>query len=102
MDRRLKLQENLEKVPGTKKVYFQPPASVRMVYPCIRYNRGRPRTRRADNLAYHFTQAYELTVITPDPDSPAPQYIVEHFPMAEINTTYVVNNLYHTQITLYH
>lgn len=102
MDRRLKLQSLLEKVPGIKKVYFQPPASVRMVYPCIRYNRGRPRTARADDAAYRYTQAYELIVITSDPDSPIPQYIAEHFPMAEVNTTYVADNLYHTSITLYY
>lgn len=73
-----------------------------MVYPCIRYSRGRPRTNRADNGAYRFTQGYELIVITPDPDSPVPKYIVEHFQMAEINTTYVMDNLYHTSITLYY
>lgn len=102
MDRRLKLQEDLEKIPGVRKVYFQPPASVRMVYPCIRYNRGRPRTHRADDSVYRFTQAYDLMVITPDPDSPIPQYIVEHFQMAEIGPTYSADNLYHTPITLYY
>lgn len=102
MDRRLKLQMDLEKIPGIKKAYFQPPETVRMVYPCIRYSRGRPRTARADNTAYRFTQCYELMVITPDPDSEVPKYIAKHFPMAEVNTTYPSNNLYHTSITLYY
>lgn len=102
MDRRQILQEKLEKIPGIKKVYFQPPASVRMVYPCIRFSKGRPRLHKADDMAYRFTQGYELIVIELDPDSKVARYIVEHFPMSEINTTYVADNLYHTSITLYY
>lgn len=101
MDRRLKLNELLEQVPTVKKAYFQPPENVKMEYPCIRYYRGRPSTDRADNVAYRYTQCYELIVIDPDPDSQIARYIVEHFPMAQINPTYVSNNLYHTPITLY-
>lgn len=52
-------------------------------------------------MAYRFIQGYELIVIDRNPDSPIPQYIVEHFQMAVINTTYVADNLYHTLITLY-
>lgn len=102
MDRRQKLQELLEKVPRVKKVYFQPPAEVRMIYPCIRYYRTRARTERADNMAYRFTQCYELIVIDSDPDSQIARYIVENFQMAELNPGYVANNLYHTPITLYY
>lgn len=102
MDQRLILQEKLEKIPGIKKVYFQPPANIRMVYPCIRFSKGRPRLHKADNKAYRFTQGYELIVLETDPDSPIAKYIVENFPMSEINTTYSSNNLYHTSITLYY
>lgn len=101
MDRRLILQERLEKIQNVKKVYFQPPASVRMEYPCVRYNRSRTRSHRADNRTYRFTQGYELMVIDPNPDSEIPQKIIESFQMAEINTTYTSQNLYHTSITLY-
>lgn len=101
MDRRLKLQKLLEEIPCVKRVYFQPPAEERMIYPCIRYYRGRPRIARADNSAYQFTQCYELIVIDPNPDSRIARYIVENISMTEINATYVSNNLYHTPITLY-
>lgn len=102
MDRRLFLQKKLEEIPGVEKVYFQPPSSVRMVYPCIRYSKGRTRSFRADNFVYRFNQGYNVIVITPDPDSPIPQYIAEHFQMAEVDSTYVSDNLYHTPITLYY
>lgn len=102
MDRRLQLNQLLSEVSGVVDVYFQPPENVRMAYPCIRYYRGRPKVDRADDVAYHFTQCYELIVIDFDPDSEIPRYIVEHFPTATINATYVSNNLYHTPITLYY
>lgn len=101
MDRRLKLHKLLEEIPGVKEVYFQPPGSVQMIYPCIRYKKGRPSTDRADNRLYRFAQGYELMVLETDPDSPIAKYIVENFQMAEINTVFVSNNLYHTSITLY-
>lgn len=102
MDRRLNLQEELEATPGIKKVYFQPPENLKMVYPCIRFYRVRPIIDRADDRAYHYTQCYELIVIDSDPDSQIARYIAEHFKMAEVNTTYVSDNLYHTSITLYY
>ena len=37
MDRRLKLQTLLESIKGVSKVYFQPPETVKMSYPCIVY-----------------------------------------------------------------
>lgn len=101
MDRRLNLQNLLEKIPGIKKVYFQPPENTKMEYPCIRYYRTRARTDRADNAGYRFTQCYDLIVIDSDPDSEIARYIVLNFPMAELNNTYVSGNLYHASITLY-
>lgn len=102
MDRRLKLQSQLEQIPTVKEVYFQPPESVKMVYPCIRYYRTRARTDKADDLTYRFVQCYDLIIIDADPDSTIARYIVEHFPMAELNSTYVADNLYHASITLYY
>lgn len=102
MDRRLTLQERLEQVPTIKAVYFQPPENIRMEYPCIRYYRVRPSVDRANDKVYRYTQCYELIVIDPDPDSQVAEYIATHFPMAEVNTTYASNDLYHTSITLYY
>lgn len=102
MDRRQILHLELKETPGIRKVYFQPPEDVIMVYPCIRYNRDDARLGRADNLAYRFTQRYTLYVITWDPDCQAPKYLVEHFPMCSIDRAYTADNLYHTVLTLYY
>ena len=40
MNRRLELQEKLEQLVGNSNVYFQPPASVMLSYPCVIYSVG--------------------------------------------------------------
>lgn len=99
-DRR-RLHEMLCSVPGVKKVYFQPPESVKMEYDCIRYKSAPPSIRRADNTIYKSCNRYELIHITLDPDSQAPEYIMRMFPMCSIDRMYVSDNLYHTVFTLY-
>lgn len=102
MDRRQKLHLKLVQTPGIKRVYFQPPASISMEYPCIRYVREAPDTRNANNLLYRYTDRYTLTVITRNPDSDAPRYLVEHFQMCSIDRAYTADNLYHTVLTLFY
>ena len=40
MASRLDLQSKLEKLLGNKNVYYQPPESLKMEYPAIRYSRS--------------------------------------------------------------
>ena len=40
MASRLNLQDKLEEVLGSKQVYFQPPESLKLKYPCIVYSRS--------------------------------------------------------------
>lgn len=49
-------------------VYFQPPPTVKMVYPCIRYERSDDDTRFADDKPYSHAKRYIATVIDQDPD----------------------------------
>lgn len=69
MDRRLQLQSLLEQILGSRNVYFQPPANVKMSYPCIVYSRDYADSKFASNLVYDHTLRYQVTVIDPDPDS---------------------------------
>lgn len=96
------LQSILETVPGVKKVYFQPPASVRMVYPCIRYNWATNYVRYADNFPYHVMRRYDLIVIDEDPASPIPEAVCQMFPYCSMGNSYVADNLHHFPITLYY
>lgn len=69
MDRRLELHEKLVEILGSRNVYFQPPASINMSYPAIRYVRSDINNNHADDLVYAQSRKYELTVLDFDPDS---------------------------------
>ena len=58
---RLKLQETLEQVLGSKNVYFQPPESMRLKYPCIVYGISSGDTIFANNVPYKFDISYQVT-----------------------------------------
>ncbi len=100
MSRRVKLQEILEELLGSKNVYFQPPANVRMAYPCIVYERSKIEVDHADNLPYRLYNLYQVTAIYKNPDSDLPHKIAA-LPMCSHERPYTVNNLYHDVFNLY-
>ena len=48
MSKRKDLQKLLEQTLGSRNVYFQPPATIKMQYPAIRYELVEMHTKRAD------------------------------------------------------
>lgn len=66
---RLDLQQTLINLLGSTNVYFQPPPSLVMQYPCIVYNRSRIDIDHADNRPYKHKVRYQVTVIDRNPDS---------------------------------
>lgn len=100
-DRRLKLQDLLEQMLGSRSVYYQPPASVKMVYPAIRYSRNDVYKGNADNMGYHRTNQYQLIVIAKTPDL----HVIDELlalPMCSFDRSYITDNLHHTVLTLYY
>jgi hypothetical protein len=102
MGSRLDLHEELCTLIESRNVYFQPPASITMNYPGIRYSKTSPNLKRANDEIYHQINRYEVTVIDYDPDSEIPDRILRHFQMCSIDRTYVADNLNHTVLTLYY
>lgn len=77
MDRRPILHQILKSLfTDTPHVYFQPPESVRLSYPCIVYKLTDIRGRYADNKTYLEYREYQLTVIDRDPDSPLREAVI--------------------------
>ena len=102
MDRRLDLHKELVDLAGPSfTVYFQPPTNTAVNYPCVIYQRDSGDSTYADNGTYRFSQRYQVSVITRDPDCQLPREIVEHFRMCRMDRTYTAENLYHTTIVLY-
>lgn len=102
MASRLNLHEELCKILQSKFAYYDPPETVKMNYPCIRYTKGTPDLRRANNRIYKGVEQYALTVIDKDPDSNIANRLLEHFPMARIDRRYKADNLNHTVLTIYY
>ena len=101
MDRRQAFHELLCGILGTDHVYFQPPESVQMTYPCIVYVRSSIRTRHAANLPYSLHKQYTVTVIDKDPDSAIPDRIAA-LPLCSFDRHYTADNLNHDVFQLYY
>lgn len=99
MNRRLELHEILCEVLGTRQVYFQPPESIKMKYPAIVYSRSDIPTEFANNNPYIQSQAYEVIVIDPNPDSAIVEKISQ-LPKCRFDRHYASDNLNHDVFTL--
>ena len=100
LTQRLTLQLLLEDLLGTENVYFQPPASLRMRYPCIVYSRDRINSTFADNQTYNAKTRYQVTYIDQNPDSPIPTKIAD-LPLCTHSNFFTADNLNHDVFTLY-
>lgn len=100
MGSRLELQTLLEGILGSRNVYFQPPASIRMNYPAIVYSRSDIVNTHANNAVYAQTKAYEVVVIDFDPESQIVDK-VSKLPMCMFDRHYTVDNLNHDVFVLY-
>lgn len=97
---RLKLQTILEKLLGSRNVYFQPPSSIKMSYPAIVYELDDIDSTHADNVVYIDNNRYKVSYIDPNPDSDIPMKIAR-LPMCRFSTRYASDNLNHTVFNLY-
>lgn len=102
MASRLELHEELCEILGTNSVYFQPPASVKMSYDCIRYSLSGIVTKQANNKNYKKTNKYEIVVISRNPDCEVFNKLLDHFPMCRFDRHYVADNLNHWVLTLHY
>ncbi len=99
VNRRLELHEILCEILGSRNVYYQPPASVQMRYPAIRYSRYNIENEPADNIPYKQSYFYQLTVIDSDPDSEI-VHKVSKLPMCVFDRHYAADNLNHDVFTI--
>lgn len=100
MGTRLELHDILVSILGSSNVYFQPPESISLKYPCIIYNRDYIKTEFADNSPYTLGKRYSVTVITKDPDSDIPDDIAA-MPKCSFERHFTADNLNHDIFNLY-
>ena len=100
MAQRLELQALLMEILSSGQVYFQPPPSVSMDYPCIVYNRDYEQINHADDKPYLRRRRYQVTVIDRNPDSDIPAKIAE-LPLCSYDRFYTSDNLNHDVFKLF-
>jgi len=89
----------LESIAGVTNVYFQPPPSFQMSYPCIVYERSRILTEFAGNSPYKHDKKYTLTVMDENPDSVIPD-AVSNLPRCSHDRSFKADQLNHDVFTL--
>lgn len=101
MGRRLDLSKILKSTLGSSNVYFQPPESLKMSYPCIVYDWDKSDTRFANDSLYLGQRRYQIKIIDRDPDSVIPDKIAK-LPKCSFDRHYVADNLHHFIYNLYY
>lgn len=90
---------NLTASDGDRHIYFNPPPSVQMKYPAIKYSLNNVNLTFANNGLYRNTPSYEVTLIDGNPDS---EYVdkILRIPCCRFDRFYIANNLNHWTFTI--
>lgn len=101
MGSRLELHDKLISILGTNNVYFQPPESVKLKYPCIVYKCTSMDQRYANDKTYLLKNEYQVTVIDKNPDTILPLKIAQ-LPLCRAERFFISDNLNHYPFTIYY
>ena len=97
---RLRLHDMFTNTLGIEHVYFQPPESIKLQYPCIVYSRVNADTEYASNLPYKFNFAYQVTYISYDPDDSMVDNILK-LPMCRYDRSFKSEDMNHDVFRIY-
>lgn len=100
MSRQRELQKTFEELLGTRNVYFQPPESMKLNYPCIIYSRNIIRNLNANNKPYKIDEGFSVMYIDKDPDSEIPLKL-SSLPKCSFDRHYTADNLNHDVFTIF-
>ena len=101
MGNRLELHEILVEILGSRNVYFQPPATLKMNYPCIVYKRSTGDSQFGDNSTYIYKQRYQIIYIDKNPDNSIIEKIIR-LPLCVYDRGYSSDNLNNDVLNIYY
>lgn len=96
---RLTLHQKLVEILGSNNVYYNPPETIKMKFPCIVYSLDYIDNVDADNKKYIDWTTYKIRVVSYEVDHPATRQILK-LPMTRYSSRYVRDGLYHDVIIL--
>lgn len=95
------LETSMELAGYTPHVYYRPPESIKLVYPCIVYSRNDFDTRYANNRIYKDMAQYTVTVMDKDPESPLVD-ILRTAEYCRMTSEFTVDNVHHFVFAYFH
>lgn len=101
MGLRMELQNVFEELLGNKNVYFQPPETIKLRYPCIIYERAVDDTKHADDGLYFHKRKYSVMLIDSDPDSVYPDKLIRLPYCSQSGNPFTRDNLNHYNYNIY-
>ena len=101
MDKRLELQYKLEELLGSENVYFQPPETIKLKYPCIIYSLDPTYTAHADNRNYITTNRYHIKHIYKKLSNTLKDEFLNEFMMISHDNAMIADSMYNDDFTLY-
>lgn len=85
---------------GIEHIYFQPPETVKLKYPCAIYHLNRYKQQHADDISYLNYKSYLITIVDKDPESDIPDKLLK-LPMCTFDRYYTSDMLNHWVFSIY-
>lgn len=98
---RLDFHKLLVSALGSKNVYFQPPESKSLTYPCIVYKLASIPEKYADNTSYTNEYMYKVTLMHEDPDNDIVDKLLK-IKHSKFENHYATQGLNHYVFNIYH
>ena len=106
MEKELKweeLRDQLYLVNNTKNVYYNPPSSIKMEFPCFRFELNNVDVKHADNKAYARKKRWAVTYISRNVEDIeiVSEQMFDIFQYCNFDTSFRADNLNHAVFNLY-
>jgi hypothetical protein len=98
---RKELHKILKGILGSNQVYYNPPESIKMTYPAIRYSLEDIENVPADNLVYFQNIPYNVLLLDMEVDSDRMKAISK-LPMCRLDRHYISDGIHHYSFNLYY
>lgn len=99
---RLELQKELVELLGSKQVYYDPPETLKLKYPCFLYQSDIPYDVKANNHSYMYVKRYSVTYINSNPDNDMTARLLNHFGHISAGNPYTSDSLHHYPFDIYY
>lgn len=95
------LHSVLQEIMGDNKVYYQPPENLKLIYPCIVFERTNALQMFADNNPYRTVKRYTVTLMTKTADNDEFLDQLLMLPMCTLDREFKNDSIVHDVFNIY-